>query len=90
MKPLSDVLLDGQQRLSAIQSYLLGEFAVPDAQGIACFWQDLSRVERRKFGSKVFSRAVVHSWDEDELRRVYDLRSFGGTPHQDHERAYRG
>lgn len=86
----SEVLLDGQQRLSALQDYLYGEFAVPDAKGIPCFWHELTRVERRFFESKIFSRASIRSWDEDELQRVYNLRAFGGTPHEEHERAPRG
>ena len=86
-RKLSEVLLDGQQRLTALQEYLYGDFAVPDGNGILCFWPELSRVERRFFESKIFSRAAIRSWDEEELRRVYNLRAYGGTPHEEHERA---
>lgn len=88
-REFSDVLLDGQQRLTALQEYLLGEYAVPDAEGKPCFWHELSRVERRFFSNKTFPRATVRTWDEDLLRKAYDLRSFGGTPHEEHERASR-
>lgn len=84
---LSDVLLDGQQRLTAIQSYLLSEFAVPDANGAPCYWRDLGKVERRFFGNKTFAMSRVCSWDEAELRHVYNLRAFGGVRHTDEERA---
>jgi hypothetical protein len=83
----SDILLDGQQRLSAVEDYLLGYFPVPDQEGRPVFWKDLSRVERRFFGNKVFSRSVIHCWDEKELRRIYDLRAFGGTSHTPDQRA---
>lgn len=88
-REFSEVLLDGQQRLSALQSYLTNEFAVPDGSGKPCFWHELSRVERRFFANKTFARAGIHSWNEKELRRAYDLRSFGGTPHKESERASR-
>lgn len=86
----SDVLIDGQQRLTALQGYLLGEFAVPDAEGVPCYWHELSKVERRFFSNKIFPRATVKTWDEDLLRKAYDLRSFGGTAHKESERASRG
>lgn len=86
-REFSEVLLDGQQRLSALQSYVLSEFPVPDAEGKPCYWNELSRVERRFFSNKTFARAGVRSWDEKQLRRAYDLRSFGGTPHKESERA---
>ena len=89
-REFSEVLLDGQQRLSALQSYLLSEFPVPDRNGIPCYWNELSRVERRFFSNKTFARAGVRTWDEKQLRRAYDLRSFGGTPHKESERASQG
>lgn len=83
----SDVLLDGQQRLSALEEYFFGRIAVPDKDGIPTLWAELSKVERRKFSNRSFNRSVVHSWDEAELRRIYDLRAFGGTAHTDDQRA---
>jgi len=88
-RKFSDTLIDGQQRLTALQSYLLSEFAVPDAEGVSCYWNELSKVERRFFSNKIFPRATVRTWDEDLLRKAYDLRSFGGTPHKESERASR-
>lgn len=87
MVEFSDVLLDGQQRLTALEEYLLSQFAVPDGAGVPVYWNELSQVERRFFGNKSFNRSVVHCWDEAELRRIYDLRSFGGTAHTPDQRA---
>lgn len=87
LSEFSDVLLDGQQRLTAIEEYFLGVFPVPDQDSVPVFWQDLCTVERRFFGNKCFSRSIVHCWDETELRRIYDLRSFGGTAHTEDQRA---
>ncbi|MCC5612546.1 DUF262 domain-containing protein [Nostoc sp. CHAB 5834] len=83
----SEVLLDGQQRLSAIEAYVCNQIAVPDAQGVPRYWRELGRVERRRFSAFHFARANVQSWDEKELRWVYDLRAFGGTPHTEDQRA---
>lgn len=88
-RKFSDILLDGQQRLSAMEDYFYGRFAVPNANGIPTLWTELSKVERRLFSNGTFSRSVVHSFDEVELRRIYDLRSFGGTPHTEDQRASR-
>ena len=83
----SDILLDGQQRLTALQSYVLNEFPISDVTGKPRFWQDLPLIERRRFSGTHFARASVRSWDEVELRRAYDLRAFGGTAHTEEERA---
>ena len=86
-KKLSEVLLDGQQRLTALEDYLYNRFAVPDANGVLRYWKDLPRVERRRFSGQHFAKATVASWDETFLRRAYDLRAFGGTPHTEAQRA---
>ncbi len=83
----SEILLDGQQRLTALEDYLFNRFAVPDAHGVPRFWRELGRVERRRFGMLHFAKATVRSWDEAYLRKAYDLRAFGGTPHTEDQRA---
>ncbi|GLO12116.1 hypothetical protein PPUJ20028_06970 [Pseudomonas putida] len=83
----SEVLLDGQQRLTALEGYLLGEFGVPDALGQVRFWSELGNAERRRFLNMPFAQARVHSDDETALRQAYDLRAFGGTPHTEDQRA---
>ena len=87
LKEFSDILLDGQQRLSAMQDYFTDQFSVPDKDGVPVRWSYLSKVERRLFSNQTFSRSTVQSWDEAELRRIYDLRSFGGTAHTEEQRA---
>lgn len=83
----SEVLLDGQQRLTALEDYFYNRFAVPDAGGVPRYWQDLPRIERRRLSSLHFAKATVSSWDERYLRLAYDLRAFGGTPHTEAQRA---
>ena len=89
-REFSEVLLDGQQRLTTMEEYLRGRFAVRDAQGTPRFWAELGKVERRRFAATTFVRCTVSTFDESLLRKAYDLRAFGGTPHKEHERASRG
>lgn len=86
-RKFSEVLLDGQQRLTTLQEYVTNGFAVKDAAGIPRYWRDLPKVERRRFSLITFTKATVSSWDEEVLRKVYDLRAFGGTAHTEEERA---
>lgn len=83
-------VLDGQQRLSALEAYVTGEIAVRDATGVPRYYVDLPIAERRRFENTIFSRATVSSSDERVLRHIYDLRAFGGVRHQESERASDG
>ncbi|MBI6727144.1 DUF262 domain-containing protein [Pseudomonas viridiflava] len=87
LREFSDVLLDGQQRLTAMEDYINNVFPVPDADGVPRYWRDLPQIVRRRFCNITFTKATVASWDEGMLRKVYDLRSFGGTAHTEDQRA---
>lgn len=86
-KKFSDLVLDGQQRLAAIEGYVTNEFPVLDFEGKPRYWEELPRVERRRFSNSTFPHLVIKSWDETFLKTVYDLHAFGGTPHKPNERA---
>lgn len=83
----SEILLDGQQRLSAIQDYVTDAFAISDAAGVPRLWSELPKIERNRFCVTHFACATIRSWEEDELRLAYDLRAFGGTSHTEDQRA---
>lgn len=87
MREHSEIVLDGQQRLTAIQNYLLGLFPVNDSKGVPRQYSDLGIGERRRFSGTTFSRATIESFDEALLRKAYNLRSFGGIAHKECERA---
>ena len=87
LTPLSNVVIDGQQRLMALQKYLLDEIAVPDVAGTPRLYSEISQLERRRFNRIVFTRSSVASDDEHQLREFYDLLNFGGIAHEEHERA---
>jgi len=82
LHPLSGLLLDGQQRLAAIDAYVRSRFAVSGH-----YWRDLAPHERARFARTPFTRCEVSLWDEARLRDLYDRMNFGGTPHAPHERA---
>lgn len=75
-------LIDGQQRLTALDHYWRNEFKV-----FGHYWDDLERIERRRFLNSSFGCAELKIYDEHQLRVLYDRLNFGGTPHQEHERA---
>lgn len=86
-RKFSQILLDGQQRLTALEEYVYNRFPVSDAAGMPRFWRELPRAERRRFGTFHFAQATITNWDEATLVRAYNLRAFGGTPHEEDERA---
>lgn len=86
---LSNCVIDGQQRLKALELYLTDQVAVPDVQGAPCTWSEVDPVDRRRFERTHFSRGVLRERDEATLRSAYDLMNFSGLPHAEHERASR-
>lgn len=84
---LSNAVIDGQQRLKAIELFIEDRLAVPDSSGKLVLWSQVCEVDRRRFDRVIFSRGIVRERDELKLRELYDLMNFGGTPHEDNERA---
>lgn len=84
--PLDDLLIDGQQRMNAIECYLRDEFAV-----FGWRWSEVTEVDQRVWEMAIlFESYVTATEDEDYLRSYYDLLNFGGTPHRKSERASNG
>lgn len=75
-------LIDGQQRLRAIESYITSHFPV-----FGYYWHSLDLVEQRRFENVPFAQSTVHLGDEAVLRELYDRLNFGGTPHTEDQRA---
>lgn len=77
------LLIDGQQRMSAIQDYIEGEFSV-----FGLLFSELEpRDERRWSMTTIFASYVTNTENEQYLRDYYNLMNFGGTPHKETERA---
>lgn len=79
------ILIDGQQRMNAIQRYLNDEFPV-----FGYRWSEVTIVDQRVWGMQVqFGCYRCRTKDETYLRAYYDLMNFGGTPHEPGQRAVR-
>lgn len=82
MAPLSDILIDGQQRINAIMRYVNNEFPV-----FGYYWWQLNRRDQRRFEETTFNRKVVDSNSEEVLRKTYNQLNFAGVAHAESERA---
>lgn len=79
-------LLDGQQRITAIDRFFDDVFPV-----YGLYWSQIEETRRRGFlMSTIFPAYEVKNKSELELRELYDLKNFGGVPHQENERALTG
>ncbi|WP_318521278.1 DUF262 domain-containing protein [Photobacterium leiognathi] len=67
LRPFSDLLLDGENRLIAILDFLNNRFSYA-----GYYWNQLNRYEQRRFLDREMSRRTTCSFNEAELRRVYN------------------
>lgn len=74
--PLSFLVIDGQQRLHALERYVRDEFPV-----FGYRWSELSASEQRRFEMIPFAHAETRIRDDRLLREIYDRLNFSGTPH---------
>ena len=80
-------LIDGQQRLTAIDRYVRDKIAIQGEDGRLWLWSDLSKSDHRKFGHIGFPRGIVRMGSEYDLRVLYDTMNFGGMAHTQEQRA---
>jgi hypothetical protein len=81
--PIVMILIDGQQRMNAIQRYLNDEFPV-----FGYRWSEVTEVDKRVWGMSVMFHCYrCRTTDEAYLRNYYNLMNFGGTAHKETERA---
>mgnify|MGYP005855944413 CR=1 FL=1 len=81
--PLDNLLIDGQQRMHAIECYLHDAFPV-----FGYKWSEITEIDRRSFKmSRHFSCYITGSDDEQYLREYYNMMNFGGVAHKESERA---
>lgn len=81
------LLLDGQQRLRALERYWDGELAVPGEDGRAYRWTELTRDEHAHFLRIPFPWIETAYTTEAQLRDAYNRHNFGGTSHREEDRA---
>lgn len=81
------VLVDGQQRLRAIERYLADQLPVAGEDGQLYLWSQLSSEEQKHFWRIPFSWSESSFKDERALRDAYNRHNFGGTPHREDQKA---
>lgn len=87
-KPAVDLmLLDGQQRLRAIERYLADELAVRGEDGDEYFWGELTPDEKAQFLRIPMGWQECRYTTDAELRDAYNRHNFGGTQHLPSQRA---
>lgn len=75
--PHDNLLLDGQQRITAILAYVDNAFPV-----MGYYWRDLSRSEQRGFEMVPMPYLETKLTNMDHIKEVYDRLAYGGTPHE--------
>lgn len=78
-----NLLIDGQQRLNAIESYLSDDFKV-----FGYNYSEITKYDKRRFRHSChFHSYITESDDEQYLRNYYNMMNFGGTAHTESQRA---
>jgi hypothetical protein len=82
-----NVLIDGQQRMLAIEAYLNDAFPVQGEDGKFYFWSQLDDENRAYFFRMPFSFYVTKFETDAEMREAYNCHNYTGVRHEEHERA---
>ena len=78
-----DLLIDGQQRMKAIEEYVTDQFPV-----FGAVYSEISAEDsRRLLMTAHFSCYITETTDDEDLRDYYNTMNFGGTSHKESERA---
>ncbi|MFA4834513.1 MAG: DUF262 domain-containing protein [Dehalococcoidia bacterium] len=84
---IDQILLDGQQRLRAIERYFDGEVSVLGQDGNAYPWTELNDGEQAHFLRISFPWIESQYKVEQDCVDAYNRHNFGGTQHEESERA---
>jgi len=74
---VSDLLLDGQQRLTSIHAFINDEFPVMDN-----YFSDLSTPDKRFFMLTTITKNISHFDSLDLCEELYDRLAYGGSIHK--------
>ncbi|MEZ8028528.1 DUF262 domain-containing protein [Enterovibrio norvegicus] len=80
--PFSDCLLDGQQRIGSLFDYQAGKFPV-----FGSYFHELTQRDQARFRNHQIGLKTCKCFDEEILKRVYDINNFAGKRHLESERA---
>ena len=78
---MHDLLIDGQQRMSAIQDYVNDVFGIAGEDGVMHMYSELTQGEQASFLRISFPYLALHIDDMDKLKDAYTRMNFAGTHH---------
>tara|TARA_R110000851_G_scaffold178010_3_gene324924 strand:+ start:210 stop:707 length:498 start_codon:yes stop_codon:yes gene_type:complete len=78
-----NILIDGQQRMNAIELYVGDAFKV-----FGYYYSEITKIDKRWFRSSgKFGSYITESKSEEYLKGYYNMMNFSGTAHTDSQRA---
>lgn len=80
LMPMSDILIDGQQRINALILFINNEIDYE-----TYYWNDLNRLEQRTFLESQIGLKSTNCFDKEVLKKVYNLLNFSGVRHKHSE-----
>lgn len=80
MLPMSDILIDGQQRINAVIQFTSNAFPYD-----GFYWSEFTRREQRVFLESRIGMKKTHCFDETILKKVYNHLNFSGVAHKPSE-----
>lgn len=83
----ADLIIDGQQRMRSLARYLANELTVFAGTPAEHRFEDLARVQKRRFVGTGIGITILETMDMASLAELYDRLNFGGTPHTEDQRA---
>jgi len=83
----ADLIIDGQQRMRSLARYLANELTVFAGTPAEHRFDDLERVQKRRFMGTGIGITILEAMDMASLAELYDRLNFGGTPHTEDQRA---
>lgn len=81
-RAIDGLLVDGQQRLFALEDYVTGKFGVRGEDGNRYLFTELTDEEQRHFYRMQFGYYIVQYDTEEEVARLYNILNFYGTQHE--------
>jgi len=85
--PTADWIIDGQQRMRAIDAYLKDELTVFVGTPSEHVFSQLDKPQKRRFTGTPVGFIVLDNCSEELLREIYNRMNFGGTDHTEDQRA---
>lgn len=75
--PADNLLLDGQQRITALLDYVADAFPVMGYR-----WSELTDADQKTFSMIPMGYLECKLTDMDQIEEVYNRLAYGGTPHE--------